>query len=70
MIAACVLLCLGEATSPDQAIKLVRLRRCQAAIETSRQEQHVHSYAAYLKTQKIVGDEPGSLHHQFGNDDS
>lgn len=50
MIAACVLLHLGCATSPHAAIEHVRQQRHKLAVQTSRQEQFVQWYAENVVT--------------------
>lgn len=47
-IAACVMLYLGEVSSSDEAIRLVRKRRSKRAIECRTQENYIHMYARYL----------------------
>mmetsp|Transcript_127467 Transcript_127467/g.248410 ORF Transcript_127467/g.248410 Transcript_127467/m.248410 type:complete len:307 (+) Transcript_127467:73-993(+) len=48
MVGACALLLLNEADTPQGAITLVRRRRCKQAVETRRQEEFVHFYAALI----------------------
>lgn len=48
LMAACVLLRLGQAGSAAQAIRAIRARRCSHAIETRRQEDFVRAYATRL----------------------
>lgn len=48
MVGACLLLLTGEATTPKQAIGLIRKRRCKQAVETRRQEDFVTRYFVWL----------------------
>lgn len=48
MIAACVLLRLGCAANASNAIQHVRKQRHKCAVQTSRQEEFVHWYAANM----------------------
>lgn len=48
MIAACVLLHVGCAATGDGAIQRLRKKRHKLAVQTSRQEQFVHWYAANM----------------------
>ncbi|KAL6765944.1 protein-tyrosine phosphatase-like protein [Haematococcus lacustris] len=52
LIAACVMLRLGCVADAKEAIKLVRERRCAAAIESKRQEDFVAGYATWLVAQR------------------
>lgn len=54
LMAACVLLRLGTVGTSAEAIEWVRQRRCRSAVETVRQENWVHGYAARLATQVAV----------------
>jgi predicted protein tyrosine phosphatase len=53
MIAACVLLRLGSATDATSAIQHVRRHRHKQAVQTARQEQFVHWYAANMMVSPI-----------------
>lgn len=50
MMGACLLLLLGEAQSPKNAIELVRQRRCKQAVETMKQEDFVSAYFEWLRS--------------------
>ena len=49
LVAACVLLATGQMARADEAIAEVRRRRCKTAVETSRQEDFVAKYEAWLR---------------------
>lgn len=54
MIAACVLLHLGCAANATCAIQTVRKKRHKRAVQTSRQEEFVHWYAANMMVNPIT----------------
>ena len=49
LVASCVLLALGRQSRARDAIGEVRRRRCKTAVETSRQEDWVVRYEAWLR---------------------
>jgi cyclin-dependent kinase inhibitor 3 len=64
MMGACALLLLGEASTPSDAIALVRRRRCKQAVETRRQEDFVKAWhrwwvAEQQRTHVGIEDEQG-----------
>ena len=61
MMAACLLLLMGEAKSPQEAIALIRKRRCKQAVETRRQEDFVKRYHAWLIETGIIAAPPQQL---------
>mmetsp|Transcript_20204 Transcript_20204/g.51172 ORF Transcript_20204/g.51172 Transcript_20204/m.51172 type:complete len:206 (-) Transcript_20204:82-699(-) len=49
LMAACLLLRLGAAATANEAIAMVRGRRCKTAVETRRQEDFVRGYETRLR---------------------
>lgn len=60
MMAACLLLFTCEATTPKQAIGLIRKRRCKQAVETRRQEDFVKRYYTWLIETGILDAAPSA----------
>lgn len=60
MMAACLLLFTCEATTPGQAIGIVRKRRCKQAVETRRQEDFVKQYYTWLTETGVLQPAPSA----------
>jgi cyclin-dependent kinase inhibitor 3 len=56
LVAACVLLATEAQSTAADAIAEVRRRRCKTAVETTRQEEFVAKYEAWMRAGEAGGE--------------